>query len=75
MFKHLHGLIFLLHWERYSVGVAAELGKVLIEDEGDEFLFGRSKERGLFFPAPIDYAMWMQKTEALFKRLSSRVRH
>ena len=31
---------------------------------------GRSKERSLFFPAPIDYAIWMENTEALFDRLS-----
>jgi hypothetical protein len=31
---------------------------------------GRSKERSLFFPAPIDYAIWMENTEALFHRLS-----
>jgi hypothetical protein len=36
---------------------------------------GRSKERSLFFPAPIDYAIWMQKTEALFSRLASTLRH
>lgn len=35
---------------------------------------GRSKERTLFFPAPIDYAVWMQKTETLFDRLSSTLR-
>jgi hypothetical protein len=37
--------------------------------------FGRSKERSVFFPAPIDYAIWMQRTEALFDRLSSTLRH
>ena len=31
---------------------------------------GRSKEHSLFFPAPIDYAIWMKNTEALFDRLS-----
>jgi hypothetical protein len=31
---------------------------------------GRTKERSLFFPAPIDGAIWMQHTEALFDRLS-----
>jgi len=36
---------------------------------------GRSKERSLFFPAPIDHAVWMQKTEALFDHLSSALRH
>ena len=36
---------------------------------------GRSKERTLFFPAPVDHAVWMQKTEALFDRLSSTLRH
>ncbi|HJT19224.1 MAG TPA: hypothetical protein VJ746_02060 [Nitrospira sp.] len=35
---------------------------------------GRSKERSLFVPAPIDYAIWMQKTEALFDRLSNQLR-
>ena len=35
---------------------------------------GRSKERSLFFPAPIDHAVWMQKTEALFDRLSRTLR-
>ena len=35
---------------------------------------GRSKERTLFFPAPVDEAIWMQKTEALFDRLAKTVR-
>jgi hypothetical protein len=35
---------------------------------------GRSKERSLFFPAPVDYAIWMQRTEALFDRLSNTLR-
>jgi hypothetical protein len=36
---------------------------------------GRSKERSILLPAPIDYAIWMQRTEALFDRLSSTLRH
>ena len=36
---------------------------------------GRSKERTVFFPAPVDYAIWMQKTDALFDRLSKTLRH
>jgi hypothetical protein len=35
---------------------------------------GRSKEGSLFFGAPIDYAMWMEKTEALFDRLTRTLR-
>lgn len=35
---------------------------------------GRSRERSLFFPAPIDHAIWMQKTEVLFDRLSRVLR-
>ncbi|HKR80863.1 MAG TPA: hypothetical protein VJR69_14235 [Nitrospira sp.] len=35
---------------------------------------GRSKERTLFFPAPVDEAIWMQKTEALFDRLAKTLR-
>ena len=35
---------------------------------------GRSKERTLFFPAPVDYAIWMQRTEASFDRLSNILR-
>lgn len=36
---------------------------------------GRTKERNVFFPAPVDYAIWMQKTEALFDRLANTLRH
>jgi hypothetical protein len=36
---------------------------------------GRTKERSMFFPAPVDYAIWMQRTEVLFDRLSSTLRH
>ncbi|HEY7533292.1 MAG TPA: hypothetical protein VH681_10990 [Nitrospiraceae bacterium] len=35
---------------------------------------GRSKEGSLFFGAPIDYAIWMEKTEALFDRLTRTLR-
>jgi hypothetical protein len=34
----------------------------------------RTQERRVLVPAPIDYAVWMQKTEALFDRLSSTLR-
>ena len=36
---------------------------------------GRTKERSMFFPAPVDYAIWMHRTEVLFDRLSSTLRH
>lgn len=36
---------------------------------------GRSKERTLFFPAPIDYGIWTQKTEAMFDRLATVFHH
>lgn len=29
----------------------------------------------MFFPAPVDYAIWMHRTEVLFDRLSSTLRH
>lgn len=35
---------------------------------------GRAKERSLLVPAPVDYALWMQKTEALFDRVSTMLR-
>jgi hypothetical protein len=31
---------------------------------------GRTTERNLFFPVPIDHAIWMEHTEGLFDRLS-----
>ena len=36
---------------------------------------GRTKERSLCLPAPVDHAIWMQKTEALFDRLSRTLRN
>lgn len=39
------------------------------------FPLGRSKERSAFLPAPIDYCIWTQKTEAMFDRLSAAIRH
>jgi hypothetical protein len=35
---------------------------------------GRTQERRVLVPAPVDYALWMQKTEALFDRLSGTLR-
>ena len=34
----------------------------------------RTQERRVLVPAPVDYALWMQKTEALFNGLSSTLR-
>jgi len=36
---------------------------------------GRTKNRSAIFPAPIDYAVWTQKTESVVNRLVSAVRH
>lgn len=36
---------------------------------------GRTKERSVVFPAPIDYAVWTDKTESVVNRLVSAIRH
>ncbi|SLM48756.1 conserved protein of unknown function [Nitrospira japonica] len=36
---------------------------------------GRTKDRSAIFPAPVDYAIWTDKTEAVVNRLVSAVRH
>jgi len=36
---------------------------------------GRAKDRSVIFPAPVDYAIWTDKTETVMNRLVSAVRH
>lgn len=36
---------------------------------------GRTKDRSAILPAPVDYAIWTDRTEAVVNRLASAIRH